>query len=61
MLVIPRPEDEDAWLGLVGVEPRALLVLLRSYPAEAMAAYPVSRAVKSSRHDGPYLLEPVVA
>jgi putative SOS response-associated peptidase YedK len=61
MPVILRPEDEDAWLDPDETDPAPLLALLRPYPAAAMAAYPVSRAVNSPRHDGPELLEPVVA
>jgi putative SOS response-associated peptidase YedK len=58
MLVILRPEDEDAWLDPDEAELRALPALLRPYPAEAMADYPVARAVNSPRHDGPKLLAP---
>jgi putative SOS response-associated peptidase YedK len=34
------------------------LALLRSYPAERMRAYPVSRRVGSPRNDDPGLIEP---
>jgi len=46
MPAILRPEDEAAWLdpAIKGVE---ALELLRSYPAERMEAYPVSRRVNA--------------
>jgi putative SOS response-associated peptidase YedK len=61
MPVILRPADQDAWLDPDETEPEPLLALLKPYPARAMVAYPVSRAVNSPRNDGPELLERVVA
>ncbi len=58
MPVILRREDEDEWLDPANTEPEQLLPLLRPYPAEAMAAYPVSRLVNSPQHDTPLVLEP---
>jgi putative SOS response-associated peptidase YedK len=36
-----------------------VLGLLKPYPAEGMAAYPVSRLVNSPHNDGPELIIPV--
>jgi putative SOS response-associated peptidase YedK len=57
MPVILRHEDEDEWLDPANAEPEQLLPLLRPYPAEEMAAYPVSRLVNSPQHDTPLVLE----
>lgn len=57
MPVILRREDEDEWLDPANTEPEQLLPLLRPYPAEEMAAYPVSRLVNSPQHDTPLVLE----
>ncbi len=51
MPVILRREDEDEWLDPENTEPEQLLPLLRPYPAEGMAAYPVSRMVNSPAND----------
>jgi putative SOS response-associated peptidase YedK len=50
MPAILRREDEDAWLD-PGSDPAHLLGLLRAYPARAMEAYPVSRALNSPAND----------
>lgn len=52
-------EDEAVWLDPSVTDPTALLGCLRPYPAEEMAAYPVSDRVSSVRNDGPELIEPV--
>jgi putative SOS response-associated peptidase YedK len=52
MPVILAPEDWDTWLD-PDAEPAALLELLRPFPAEKMAARPVSRAVSNARNEGP--------
>ncbi len=56
MPVILAREDEDDWLDPDISEPERLLPLLRPYPARAMEAYPVSRAVNSPMHDAPDVL-----
>ena len=59
MPVILRREDEDEWLDPTNTEAEHLLPLLRPYPSDAMAAYPVSRMVNSPQNDVPALLERV--
>ncbi len=59
MPVILDREDEDLWLDPDISEPERLLPLLRSYPATAMEAYPVSRMVNSPQNDSPLILEKV--
>ena len=58
MPVILREEDYRAWLAPGEREPPALLELLRPYPAEAMCAQAVSRAVNNPAHDAPDCIEP---
>ena len=54
MPVILDPADYDRWLsGAAGEE------LLKPYPSEKMARYPVSRAVGSVKNTGPELIEPL--
>jgi putative SOS response-associated peptidase YedK len=55
MPVIIDPADFDRWL--TAQEPPA--DLLKSYPADEMAAYPVSKAVNSPALDEPSLIEPL--
>ena len=55
---ILRPEDEADWLSRDLADPHAAQALLRPYPAEEMAADPVSTAVNNTRNDGPELLAP---
>lgn len=58
MPVILAPNDHDPWL--YGESERDdLQQLLAPYPAEAMTACPVSKAVNSPKNDGPELIEPV--
>lgn len=59
MPVIIRPEDYDAWLdpGLTDID--IVGELIDPYPAEAMEAYPVGRAVGNPESQGPVLVEPV--
>lgn len=52
MPVILEPEDYDLWLN-PDPRPEDALHLLRPYPAEKMAAYPVSTHVNSPRNDNP--------
>lgn len=57
MPVILRREDEPLWLDRRERDPARLEPLLKPYPAEAMEAYPVSRAVNNAKHDGPDCVE----
>ena len=58
MPVILDPEDYDRWLD-PEAKPEDLLALLKPYPAELMAAHPVSRLVNSPQYDDPRCVEPV--
>lgn len=60
MPAILRREDEDAWLSKDSDAAR-LMGMLEAYPADAMEAYPVSRAVNSPAHDGAELVQPAAA
>jgi len=51
MPVILAPEDWDAWLESDGKDAQAKQSLLEPYPAEDMAARPVSAKVNSPRND----------
>jgi len=53
MPVILHPEDYDEWLDPAERAPDQLRHLIRSYPAEAMAAYPVSPLVNSPQNEVP--------
>jgi putative SOS response-associated peptidase YedK len=59
-MILSREAEED-WLNPDVVEPERLLPLLRPYPADRMAAHPVSRAVNNPRNDSPDLVRPVGA
>jgi putative SOS response-associated peptidase YedK len=55
MPVVVDPADWPAWLGEVDSDPTALL----DPPSDGtLRAWPVSRAVNSTRNNGPELLEP---
>jgi putative SOS response-associated peptidase YedK len=54
-VILPR-EAEELWLG--GEDIGALRSLLAPYPAEAMAAPPVSPRVNNVRNDSPECIEP---
>jgi putative SOS response-associated peptidase YedK len=56
MPAIIKPEDEELWLDSDAIEPERLLPLLRPYPAEDVATYPISRAVNNPRVDTPELI-----
>lgn len=58
MPVIIEPPDYDLWLN-PGQSPNTALHLLRSYPAEKMAAYPVSTLVNSPRNDTAQCIAPI--
>ncbi|MDD5493761.1 MAG: SOS response-associated peptidase [Dehalococcoidia bacterium] len=51
MPVILAPGDWDAWLEPDAQDTQALQALLKPYPAEGMAAWPVSTKVNSPRND----------
>ena len=56
--ILPE-SDYDLWLDPQVRDPARLLPLLRPYPAEAMAAYPVSTYVNSPRHEDPTCRAPI--
>lgn len=58
MPVIVAAEDFDDWLD-PGPQPDQALHLLRPYPAEKMAAYPVSTFVNNPRNDAPECIAPL--
>jgi putative SOS response-associated peptidase YedK len=57
MPVILDPADYDAWL--TGGEPGALQKMLQPFPAQLMAAFPVSTKVNSVKNDTPDIIEPL--
>ncbi len=59
MPVILAPGDYATWLNPDNQATAELQQLLRPYPAEAMAAHPVSTRVNTPRHDDPALVEPI--
>jgi putative SOS response-associated peptidase YedK len=58
MPVILDRESYDLWLDPEMREPDPLKALLRPYPEDKMAAYPVSLLVNSPANDVPECLEP---
>jgi len=59
MPAILRPEDEERWLDTsVGSVPD-VLPMLKPYPADELAAHPVSRRVNAPAFDDPGCIEPV--
>ena len=58
MPVIVEPEDFDLWLN-PEPDPEQGLHLLRPYPAEKMAAYPVSTVVNNPRNDVPECIQSI--
>jgi putative SOS response-associated peptidase YedK len=59
MPVILKPEDYELWLDPQVQDADVLKPLLGVYPAEQMAAYPVSRWVNKPQHDDPACIEPL--
>jgi putative SOS response-associated peptidase YedK len=57
MPVILSDEDYDRWLDPKNEDVAALQDLLRPYPAEEMAAFPISTLVNSPRNDRPECIE----
>jgi putative SOS response-associated peptidase YedK len=56
MPVILHQDDEEEWLSRDITDGLAVEHLLQPYPAGAMEAHPVSRAVNNVRNDGPELI-----
>lgn len=59
MPVILPPNAYSVWLTPGEANTEALQSLLKPYPAEEMAAYPVSRAVNSPDNDSPQCIQPI--
>ena len=59
MPVILKPEDYLTWLDPNNQATAELKQLLKPYPAEAIAAHPVSMRVNTPKHDDPALVEPL--
>lgn len=59
MPVILSPDDYDLWLDPEFQGKDKLLSLLRPYPADEMAAYPVSTLVNSPKNERPECVEQV--
>ena len=57
MPTILAPEDWDAWLETDAKDAGSLQILLKPYPAEGMAAWPVSTKVNSPRNDSVECME----
>ena len=60
MPVILDRTDEALWLDPAVRDPLALVPVLRPYPPEVMAAYPVGTLVNNVRNEGAALIEPLV-
>lgn len=60
MPVILDPEAWPLWLGEAPADADKLKALLAPYPAEKMAAWPVSKRVGNVKNNDPSLIEPVV-
>ena len=59
MPVILQESDYEAWLAPDNQDTAALKALLKPYPAEEMAAYPVSTRVNSVKSDDETLIASV--
>jgi putative SOS response-associated peptidase YedK len=58
MPVILHPRDHAKWLDPSPQTPERLLPLIKPFPAEAMAAHPVSTLVNKPDYDSPELVVP---
>ncbi|HXF86270.1 MAG TPA: SOS response-associated peptidase [Anaerolineales bacterium] len=58
MPVILHPRDYAKWLDPAPQTPESLEPLIKPFPAEAMAAYPVSTLVNAPANEGPELIVP---
>ena len=56
-VIVPR-EDYTAWLDPGNQDTAKLKGFIRSYPAERMEAFPVSKAVSYARNEGAEVIEP---
>jgi putative SOS response-associated peptidase YedK len=61
MPAILAPGDYQAWLSTGEKDASELAPLIRSYPAEEMIAYPVSRLVNSPNNDSPECILPLAS
>lgn len=59
MPVILDAADHDTWLDAAGHDGAEVAALLRPYPSDAIAAWPVGTYVNSAANDDPKCLEPV--
>jgi putative SOS response-associated peptidase YedK len=59
MPVILQPDDYELWLDPEVEQPERLQPILRPFPPQEMAAYPVSRYVNSPNNDDPRCIEPL--
>jgi len=59
MPVILPPACRPEWLGEIEATPDQLKAMLRSYPSEGMALWPVDKRVGNVHNDSPDLFEPV--
>jgi putative SOS response-associated peptidase YedK len=59
MGVILLEKDFETWLQPDEADPKALLPLLKPFPAEEMAYYQVSTLVSNARNDSPKCIVPV--
>ena len=61
MPAIIAPDDYATWLGETDPDPNAARALLRPYPADEMAAWPIDPRVGNWRNDDPALILPLAA
>jgi putative SOS response-associated peptidase YedK len=59
MPVILAPDGWAAWLGEIGATQGELKAMLKPYPSERMALWPVDKRVGNVRNDTPDLFEPI--
>lgn len=59
MPVILHPRDYDKWLDTSPQTPENLKPLIKPFPSEEMAAYPVSTMVNKAQNDTPELVVPL--
>lgn len=59
MPVILAPDAWATWLGETGATQDELKAMLKPYPSERMAMWPVDRRVGNVRNDAPDLFEPI--
>jgi putative SOS response-associated peptidase YedK len=59
MPVILDSDDWPAWLGEEPANDNELKAMLKPYPSERLAMWPVDRRVGNVKDEGPELAEPV--